>query len=206
MNGVSDMNDKSESKRMSMVRLGLILIGSLVLSSCASVISATTGNEGVQEDVGRRSIGAMFDDGSIETNIKVNLNAAHEELRKAHISVVSFNGVVLLVGQVPSQELKNLATRVANTPSRVKKVYNELEVAGPTSFLSRSNDALLSTKLKTLMLADPTVSGLRTKVVTENGVVYLMGLVTQAEADLAVDLVSNASGVTKVVRAFEYID
>ena len=56
------------------------------------------------------------------------------------------------------------------------------------------------------MLADPTVSGLRTKVVTENGVVYLMGLVTQADANLAVDLVSNASGVTKVVRAFEYID
>ena len=120
--------------------------------------------------------------------------------------MVSFNGVVLLVGQVPSQELKNLATRVANTPTRVKAVHNELEVAGVTTFLSRSNDAWLTTKLKTLMLADPTVSGLRTKVITENGVVYLMGLVTQMEAQYAVDLVSNTKGVTKVVRAFEYID
>jgi osmotically-inducible protein OsmY len=120
--------------------------------------------------------------------------------------VVSFNGVVLLVGQVPSQDLKNLATRVANTPSRVKVVHNELEVSGATTLLSRSNDALLTSKLKTLMLADPTVSAMRTKVVTENGVVYLMGLVTQQEAEMAVNLVSGASGVTKVVRAFEYID
>jgi osmotically-inducible protein OsmY len=107
---------------------------------------------------------------------------------------------------VPSQDLKNLATRVANTPTRVQVVHNELEVSGTTTFLSRSSDALLTTKLKTLMLADPTVSGMRTKVVTENGVVYLMGLVTQQEANLIVDLVSNAGGVTKVVRAFEYID
>ena len=121
--------------------------------------------------------------------------------------MVSFNATVLLVGQVPSQDLKNLATRVATSAStRVKTVHNELEVAGATTFLSRSNDAWLSTKLKTLMLADPTVAGLRTKIVAENGVVYLMGLVSQAEADQTVDLVSNSGGVTKVVRSFEYID
>jgi len=103
--------------------------------------------------------------------------------------------------------MKNLATRVARTSSsRVKEVYNELEVAGATTFLSRSNDAWLSAKIKTLMLADSEVSGLRTKVVTENGVVYLMGLLTQEEADRTVNLVSNTRGVTKVVRAFEYIN
>jgi len=189
-----------------MLRVSLLCICMLLLNSCSTVISATTGDEGVQENRGRRSIGAMFDDSSIETSVEVNLNAADEGLKKAHINVISFNGVVLIVGQVASQELKNLATRVANTPTRVKAVHNELEVAGATTFLSRSNDAFLSTKLKTLMLADPTVSGMRTKVITENGVVYLMGLVTQQEANLAVDLVSNAKGVTKVVRAFEYID
>lgn len=189
-----------------MLRTGLLLLCMLTLNGCASFISATTGDEGVQENRGRRSIGAMFDDSSIETSIKVNLAAADQRLKDSHINVVSFNGVVLLVGQVASQELKNMATKVANSPTRVKTVHNELEVAGATTFLSRSNDALLSSKLKTLMLADPTVSGMRTKVVTENGVVYLMGLVTRQEADLAVNLVSGASGVTKVVRAFEYID
>ena len=190
-----------------MLRLGIVFSMLCLLNSCATVISATTGDEGIQEDRGRRSVGALVDDGSIETTIKVNLTAADEQLKNSHINVVSFNGTVLLVGQVPSQDTKNLATRVARTSSsRVKEVYNELEVAGSTTFLSRSNDAWLSAKIKTLMLANSEVSGRRTKVVTENGVVYLMGLLTQEEADTAVELVSNTRGVTKVVRAFEYIN
>jgi len=192
---------------MFLTRLGLIFSFLFFLNSCASVISATTGDEGIQEDRGRRSMGAVVDDNSIETTIKVNLNAADEQLKKAHINVVSFNGTVLMVGQVPSQEMKNLATRVARTSSsRVKEVYNELEVAGTTTFLSRSNDAWLTAKIKTLMLADSEVSGFRTKVISENGVVYLMGLVSQEDANKTVNLVSNTKGVTKVVRAFEYIN
>ena len=179
----------------------------LAITACASVISTLNGNDSIQEDQGSRSTGSRIDDGAIETMIKVNLNAADDALRESNIDVVSFNQTVLLVGQVPNQELKNLATRVATTSnSRVKTVYNELEVAGDTSFLSRTNDIWLSTKLKSLMLVNDDVEGLRTKVVTENGVVYLMGLLTRSEADQAVDLVSKASGVTKVVRAFEYID
>ena len=192
---------------MLLLRLGFLLTLIGFVSSCASVISATTGNEGIEENRGSRSMGAVVDDNSIETVIKVNLNAADEQLKKAHINVVSFNGTVLLVGQVPSQDIKNLATRVASTSSsRVKEVYNELEVAGATTFLSRSNDAWLTAKIKTLMLADAEVSGMRTKVITENGVVYLMGLLTQEEANTAVNLVSNTKGVTKVVRSFEYIN
>ena len=190
-----------------MIRLGFVFSMLFFLNSCATVISATAGDDGIQEDRGRRSVGAVVDDNSIETTIKVNFNAADELLKNSHINVVSFNGTVLLVGQVPSQDTKNLATRVVRTTStRVKEVYNELEVAGSTTFLSRSNDAWLSAKIKTLMLTDSDVSGRRTKVVTENGVVYLMGLLTQEEANTAVELVSNTRGVTKVVRAFEYIN
>ena len=192
---------------MILTRLSLIFGFLFFLNSCATVISATTGDEGIQEDRGRRSMGAVVDDNSIETTIKVNLNAADEQLKKAHINVVSFNGTVLMVGQVPSQEMKNLATRVARTSSsRVKEVYNELEVAGTTTFLSRSNDAWLTAKIKTLMLADSEVNGFRTKVISENGVVYLMGLLSQEDANKTVNLVSNTKGVTKVVRAFEYIN
>lgn len=190
-----------------MKRLGLLVTFLLLVNGCATVISTVKPGETVQEERGSRSLGAMVDDSSIETSIKVNLNA-NPALKAANISVVSFNGTVLLVGQVPTQELKNEATRIATStnPSRTKAVHNELEVAGTTTFLSRSNDALLTAKLKTIMLADPNVAGLRTKVVTENGVVYLMGLVTKAEADQTAELVANSSGVTKVVRAFEYID
>jgi osmotically-inducible protein OsmY len=190
-----------------MKRLGLLVTFVLLLNGCATVISTVKPGETVQEERGSRSFGALVDDSSMETSINVNLNA-NAELKKANVSVVSFNGTVLLVGQVPTQELKNEATRIATStnPSRTKAVHNELEVAGTTTFLSRSNDALLTAKLKTIMLADPNVAGLRTKVVTENGVVYLLGLVTKAEADQTAELVANSSGVTKVVRAFEYID
>jgi osmotically-inducible protein OsmY len=190
-----------------MKRLGLLVTLLCFLNGCATVISTVNPGETIEEERGSRSFGALVDDSSIETAIKVNLNA-NEPLKRANISVVSFNGTVLLVGQVPSQELKNEATRIATSASasRIKTVHNELEVAGTTTLLSRSNDAWLTAKLKTLMLADPNIGGLRTKVVTENGVVYLMGLVTQAEADQTVELVSNSSGVTKVVRSFEYID
>lgn len=185
----------------------VFLILTCTVSGCASVISTVNGNDSIQQNQGTRTTGSVIDDGAIETMIKVNLNAADDALRAANIDVISFNQTVLIVGQVPTQELKNLATRVATTSnSRVKTVYNELEVAGSTSFMSRTNDAWISTKLKSKMLVNDDVEGLRTKVITENGAVYLMGLLTRAEADRAVELVSTTSGVTKVVRAFEYID
>ena len=191
---------------MTLSRILLIGLFSVLTTSCASIIS-TFSDEGIEEDPTKRSMGAAIDDGSIETVIKVNLNAADDGLKRSNISVTSYNGVVLLVGQVPSQDLKNLATRISTSSnSRVKTVHNELEVAGVTTFLSRSNDAWISTKIKTKMLADPNVSGMRTKIVTENSVVYLMGLVTQNEANQIVDLVSDTRGVTKVVRAFEYVN
>ena len=179
----------------------LILFLLFNLTGCASIISAVNGNDSIEENRGNRSAGSVLDDGSIETMLTVNLNAADEGLREANIDVISFNQTV------STQELKNLATRVATSSnSRVKTVYNELEVAGDTSFLSRTNDAWLTTKIKSMMLVDGDVEGLRTKVVTENGVVYLMGLLTREEANQAVELVSATRGVTKVVRAFEYID
>ena len=120
----------------------LILFLLFNLTGCASIISAVNGNDSIEENRGNRSAGSVLDDGSIETMLTVNLNAADEGLREANIDVISFNQTVLLVGQVPTQELKNLATRVATSSnSRVKTVYNELEVAGDTSFLSRTNDA-----------------------------------------------------------------
>lgn len=188
---------------MRVIALFSLLLG---VGACTTLVETTNGGEPVKQDPGKRSMGTMIDDSSIETMTQVNIDAADPGLKSSHISVVSFNGVVLIVGQVPSQELKNLATKVATQDSRVKTVHNEMEIAGATTFLSRSNDAWLTTKLKTLMYADSTVKASRIKVVTENGVVYLMGLVTQEQAKQAVDLVSNASGVTKVVRAFEYID
>ena len=118
--------------------------------------------------------------------------------------VTSYNGVILLAGQTPRSELKDRAAQTARGVQGVKKVYNELQVQQPASLLARSNDSLLTTKIKTQMLADSSVPSARVKVVTENGIVYLLGLVTREEANAATRVVQSVSGVQRVVRLFEY--
>ena len=89
---------------------------------------------------------------------------------------------------------------------RVKRVHNELQVLQPSSALARSNDSWLTTKIKTQMLTDQNVPGSRIKVITENGIVYLLGLVTRQEGNRATSLVQGVSGVQRIVKLFEYID
>ncbi len=124
----------------------------------------------------------------------------------SHIVVSSYNGIVLLAGQTPRAELKSLAEQTASQVQRVKKVHNELQVMQPSSILARNNDAWLTTKIKTQMLTDNAVPSSRIKVITENGIVYLLGLVTQQEANSATAVVQGVSGVQKIVKLFEYID
>jgi osmotically-inducible protein OsmY len=137
----------------------------------------------------------------------VNLKKLEPELKKANIKVISHNGVVLLVGQVASDGLKARATQITSDSStKIKRIHNELEVAGKTSLLARSNDNWVATKVRTLMLANSSVPSGQIRVITENGAVFLMGLVTQADADGAADLARNVSGVTRVVKVFEYLN
>lgn len=179
----------------------------LLLSSCTSVLVQTTGAEGIVEDPTERTAGAVVEDQSIETKVLVNLKKLEPELKKANIDAISHNGVVLLVGQVGSESLKARATQItSDSSSKIKRIHNELEVAGKTSLLSRSNDSWIATKVRTLMLANSSVPSGQIRVVTENGIVYLMGIVSQADGDLATDLARNVSGVTRVVKVFEYVD
>lgn len=120
--------------------------------------------------------------------------------------MTSFNGVVLIVGQTPNEELRKTAARVASEVQRVKVVHNEITVGPKLSLLARNNDALITTSAKSRLLADSNIPGRRIKVVTEAGVVYLMGLVRRSEADLAVQAVQQVGGVQRIVKLFEYID
>ena len=179
----------------------------LFSASCTTVLVQTTGEEGMVEDPTERTAGAVVEDQSIETKVAVNLKKLEPELKKANIAITSHNGVVLLVGQVGSETLKSSATRITSESStKIKRIHNELEVAGKTSLLSRSNDNWIATKVRTLMLANSSVPSGQIRVITENGAVYLMGIVTQEDAQRAVDLTRNVSGVTRVVKVFEYLD
>jgi len=177
----------------------------LLAVGCSTLIEQTT-DKPVNTPPTQRTIGNVIDDEVIETRTLVNLRKTDPGFKSAHIVVVSYIGIVLLTGEVSTQQLKQLATPTVQKIRGVRRVHNELKVAGPISFLARSNDLWLKSKIKTRMLTTKGVNPLRVKVVVENDVVYLMGLVRQAEAQRAVEVSRKIYGVQKIVKVFEYID
>ena len=181
----------------------LILV---TLASCSTILVNTTNRDGMQEDPTERTTGAIIEDRSIETKIAVNMQAIEPAFRKSSFDVISHNGVVLLIGQVESSELKSKATEIASKAStKIKRIHNEIEVSGRTGILSRGNDTWIATKVRTLMLANAEVPSGQVKVVVEHGAVYLMGIISQSEGDNAANIARNVAGVTKVVKVFEYL-
>ncbi|WP_299591270.1 BON domain-containing protein [uncultured Microbulbifer sp.] len=190
---------------MKSLQLTLAACTLTLFGGCATVLDATHDGP-IQPDPGERSFGTYIDDQQLETITKVNIGKAHPDLKAANIDVVSFNGVVLLTGQVSSNDLRNLAGGTAQQVHSVRQVYNEIQVRGTTSVLARTSDTWLTTKVKSALLTDKEIDSGRIKVVTENGVVYLMGLLTRQEAENAAEKTRTVGGVQKVVKAVEYID
>lgn len=185
-----------------------ILLLSLILGStaCTTILTETTGDQGLQEDPYLRTAGTVVEDESIETKITVNMRSQQRQFRDASFNVTSHNGVVLLVGQVQSEALKQQAASIAADASvHVRRVHNELEVAGSRSLLARGNDSWLATKVRTQLAASDDVNSNRIRVVANNGTVYLMGIVDRTEGDRATSLARNVGGVIRVVNVFEYI-
>lgn len=181
------------------MRLGFLTLAMLLLCSCTTIMPAT-------QDYGRRSWGTSWHDQLVESRGMQALRDASPELKTAHVSITCFNGIALITGQVPSDAARKLAGDTVAKVAHVRTVHNELQIAGPTSMVARTNDSWLTAKVKTELLASDKVSGNRIKVVTEDGVVYLMGLVSHRAAKAAVDVARQVYGVQKIVTAFEYID
>jgi len=185
----------------------LVLVALLVTSSCTAILVRTTGEQGIQENPTERTVGAVIEDQVIETKIIVNMKSQNAAFKQAHFDVISHNGVVLLIGQVESEQLKMLATEIASQASiKIKRIHNELEVTEKSSFMDRSSDLWIATKVRTLMLTDNKVPSSQVRVIAENGAIYLMGLIRQSDGDNAANVARNVSGVTKVVKVFEYIN
>ena len=120
--------------------------------------------------------------------------------------MTSFNGIVLLTGEVPTPDLVASIEQIARTTPKVRRVDNELAVAPVSSIGTRTNDSYITSKVKARFVEANKFAPNHVKVVTERQIVYLMGLVTHAEADTAAQLAATTSGVTRVVKVFEYID
>ena len=190
-------------KNLKVFTLILSLLGLSVLSGCAAVAVGGAGAAATSIN-DRRTTGAQIEDQSIELKAFQALNADEELKEQANVSVTSYNTVVLLTGETPTDAMRERAVEIVKNVDKVTHIYNELTIAAPSSMTSRGSDSIITSKLKTKMVADADVNGLALKVVTEKGVVYLMGLVSRNEAEVATEIARNTGGVQKVVKLFQY--
>lgn len=177
--------------------VAIALVGPLLgLAGCAS--SDTS-------EARSRSLGTVVDDSVLESRVVEDIEHSHVRMRDAHIDVTVFNGAVLLVGQVQNEELRQLAAQTAANVTNVKRVYNELTIGPDSGFGAHASDALITSKVKSQLFAQESIKDSKMVVLTEGGVVYLMGLVSRQQADLAANVAQKIDGVQRVVNLFEII-
>ena len=150
----------------------------------------------------RRSSGTQLDDDAIE--LRAGSRIVDRFADKVHVNVAAFNRAALITGEVPDETVRAEVEKIVQGVPNVRGVTNEAQLAPITSFGERTNDSLITAQVKTRYLRANAFNPVHVKVVTEAGVVYLMGVVTEREADDAVDIARTTSGVRKVVKIFEY--
>ncbi|WP_316677356.1 division/outer membrane stress-associated lipid-binding lipoprotein [uncultured Tolumonas sp.] len=185
--------------------LPLSLAGLLLLQGCVGVLLAGGATTGVVVAKDRRTVTAQVDDQKIELNARHDLSERTDISRISHISINSNNGIVLLVGQTPHQKYSDEVRAMVERQEGVRKIYNEIKIEEPIGYDIRSNDSWITSKVRTMLIAEKHFDSSHVKVVTEDSQVFLMGLVTHDEGELAVEIARNVSGVEKVIRVFEYV-
>ena len=182
----------------------LIALSALpVLQGCIPLIIGGAIGAGALVVTDRRPAGTMAQDEGIEIRAVKRINDRFRET--SHINATSFNQNVLLSGEAGTDKIKADAEAIVRSDEKVKNVFNEITIAGNSSLGSRGNDTAITSKVKTRFLANAgRFAPNHIKVVTENSVVYLMGVVTKSEGDAATEVASTTSGVQRVVKLFEY--
>jgi osmotically-inducible protein OsmY len=173
------------------------------LSGCMAVALGGAAATGILVAEDRRTVGTITEDQGIEFKGGSRIG---DKIKDGHINVTSYNRTVLLTGEVTSAASKAEAERIARAIENVRNVYNELQIAGNASLQSRTNDAVLTSKVKARFVDAGKFSPVHVKVVTENSDVYLLGVVKRQEAADATEIARTTGGVRKVVRVFEYLD
>ena len=182
--------------------VALLIVAALPLAACVPMVIGAGGAAVYSSLEDRRSTGTQIEDESIE--VRASNRVSDRFGSRVHVNVTSYNRVALVTGEVPDERARDEIEKIVRAVPNVREVTNDLQVSGISSYGSRSNDAYLTSKVRGRLLDTKRVSPVHLKVVTESGVVYLMGLVTEPEADEAVDIARNTGGVRKVVKGFEY--
>jgi osmotically-inducible protein OsmY len=177
----------------------------VIFTGCTTIVDATR-DQPIATNAAERSLGARIDDSRLSTIIAVNINKAHPDLDSAHVKVDIFNGVVLLSGEVPTENLRTLAGDTARAVANVRQVHNELSVRPNSSVLSRMNDSYLHSRIKLRLLSEAVLNGTNIDVVVVDDTAFLMGLVSAEQAEVAGHVTSLIGGVRRVVKVFEYVE
>ncbi|MEQ8232035.1 MAG: BON domain-containing protein [Gammaproteobacteria bacterium] len=182
----------------------LFVSGLFACSACAPLLVGGAATTGAMVAVDPRTGGTLVEDQAIEMRAAEALRSDSELREQTHVSITSYNQVVLLTGQAPSQALRRRTVDIVREVAKVRHVFDEIAIGAPSSLLSRSNDGVLTTRVKTGLIADSEVPATRIKVVTENASVFLMGIVSRRQGDRAANIASETPGVKRVVKLFEY--
>ena len=189
---------------MATKKLFITLSAVLLLQGCvAAAVVTIVGGASVATD--ERSVGTQLDDQKIEFEAYAKLSGQKALGDNTNLQVISVNGSVLVIGQAPNTYLRDLAIKSINEVDLVVQLHNQIRISNTTSITTKSNDVWLTSKVKTALFASDELDATNIKVVTENGEVFLMGLVTEAQADEAVNIARNVGGVNRVFKIFEYI-
>jgi osmotically-inducible protein OsmY len=188
-----------------MKKIFTLLVVLIILPGCVAgaFVAGTATGAAILAD--RRDLQTMADDKKIALDIQQKLTENKRIVELAHIDVTSFNRVVLLAGQAPTAELRSSIEQIAQTTPKIRRLYNYISIAKPTSDKSRHNDALITANIRTRLLAATDLHSSQIKVVTENGVVYLMGFTTRNQANIAANIARESKGVKQVIRLIEYV-
>jgi osmotically-inducible protein OsmY len=177
----------------------------VLLQGCvAAAVVGVVGGASVATD--NRSLGNQIDDQKIEIDAHAKLTKSEALSDNTNLQVISVNGSVLVVGQAPNSYLRDQAIKAINEVNGLKQLHNQIRISNTTSFTTKTNDVWLTSKVKTSLFGTDKLDATNIKVVTENAEVFLMGLVTKAQATIAVDIARNVSGVNRVFKIFEYVE
>jgi len=188
-----------------MYKLLLITATVTILQGCvaAAVVGVAGGISAANDN---RSLGNQIDDSKIEFSAHRNLTNEDGLDDNTNIQVISVNAKVLVVGQAPNTYLRDLVIKTIKNVDGIEHIHDQIRISNTTAFTTRSNDVWLTSKVKTALFASDNLDATNIKVVTENGEVFLMGLVKLNEANAAVEVARHVSGVNRVFKMFEYIE
>ncbi|ACQ68353.1 osmotically-inducible protein OsmY [Candidatus Williamhamiltonella defendens] len=187
------------------INLAAIVLSSVILQGCVGAVLIGAAAVATKSAVDPRTIGTQVDDSTLELRVINAINKDPKLKKEAKISVTAYQGKILLTGEAQSSELSERAKAIVAKVEGVSEIYNEIRQGRPVDLATTSSDIWITTKVRSQLLSILSIKSSKLKVVTENGEVFLLGLLTRKEGESAAEIASKVSGVKHVTTAFTYV-